>query len=91
MTDKTFAKIDLSGDSPPAICPACAVHGVEHAPSGTVYCFCEHSNTGTVRRPGEHWVLFENPGPEKFKRLILEMAMSVEIAGDIVSDGMTLQ
>jgi hypothetical protein len=91
MTDKTFTGVDLTTDHPPGICPACAVHGVRHIPSGTHYVYCEHSNTGVVRRPDENWVLFDNPGPQKFKRLILEMVMSVEIATDIVTDGATLQ
>ena len=86
MTDKTFTKIDLSGDGPPGVCPACAEHGVQHIPSLSVYCFCMHSRTGIVRRPGEPWTLFESSSPQAFMKLILELVLVSEIAEDIVFD-----
>lgn len=91
MTAKTFTKIDLSNDHPPGVCPACAEHGVQHIPSLSVYCFCMHTHTGVVQRPGEPWTLFESASPHAFMKLILELVLVVEIAEDIVDgDGATV-
>ena len=89
MSGTTFTGINLTTDNPPGICPACAVHGVKHEPSGSTYVYCEHSQTGTVRRPDQHWVLFESSSLDTFKKLIVELVLSVEIAADIVGDDST--
>jgi hypothetical protein len=87
----TFEGIDLSTDSPPGICPACAIHGVRHIPSGTHYVYCEHSNTGVVRPPDHDWIAFPGISAETYQREIMCGVMCSEIALDIVSDGATLQ
>jgi hypothetical protein len=80
MKIETFPGIDLTSEHPPGICPECAAHGIEHAPSGIVYVYCVHACRGVIRQPAEKWFAFEGVTSLRFKQHILATVSTFEIA-----------
>ena len=86
MSEKTFTAIDLTTACPPSICKDCAQHGLEFAPSGAEFVYCECSKKGAARERGESWMIFEGLSAHEFKQKILDAVMTAEIlAGEIVA------
>ena len=104
MTDKTFAKVNLNDtwdgppdiycppdiDSPPDICSYCRQHGIEHIPSGVVYVYCWHTETGAHHHPKGTWTIVENISASDFKAAILTAVLKFE-HNTLSTSGMTEQ
>jgi len=90
MTDQTFTAVDLTAEHPPGICAYCVQHGIEHMPSGVLFVYCFHTETGAHRRPGETWTRCTGFSASDFKTAILSGVLKFENV-ILSTEGMTRQ
>lgn len=66
-----FVAIDLSGDSPPGVCPECVAGGILHRPTGAHILYCVHARLGAYRAASRDWRIVSDIDVNSFKRMIV--------------------
>jgi hypothetical protein len=83
---REFGSIDLTGQVPAQICPACAAGSLHHGPTGTDVAHCRHNVTGAYRAEGRAWVTIPGIELHAFRELIARGIVKAELREDVARD-----